>query len=116
VLLAFPAAVLTAMAFAVPAAAWAVTLSGIEAVVRLYKWVVMPFYLFSGTFFPISQLPSELRPIVYVTPLWHGVDLCRTLSLGTATWLASLGHVAYLVALGAIGYWFARRTYWRSLR
>jgi lipooligosaccharide transport system permease protein len=116
VLLAFPAAVLTAMAFAVPAAAWAVTLSGIEAVVRLYKWVVMPFYLFSGTFFPVSQLPAELRPIVYVTPLWHGVDLCRTLSLGTATWRASLGHVAYLVALGGLGYWFARRTYWRSLR
>jgi Nod factor-specific ABC transporter NodJ protein len=115
VVLAFPAAVLTAMAFATPAAAWAVTLSGVDAVARIYKWVVMPLYLFSGTFFPISQLPEALRPIVYVTPLWHGVDLCRSLSLGTASWLGSLGHVLYLVVLGLVGYFFARRTYRRHL-
>ncbi len=46
---------------------------------------MIPLFLFSGTFFPVSQLPALLQPLAYVTPLWHGVDLCRTLALGTAT-------------------------------
>lgn len=115
VLLALPAATLTAMAFALPAAAWAVTLSDVEPVGRIYKWVVMPLYLFSGTFFAVTQLPGALRPVVYLTPLWHGVDLCRSLSLGTATWAGSLGHVAYLTAMLAAGYLLARRNYRRHL-
>ena len=44
----------------------------------------MPLMLFSGTFFPLSQLPGWLRAVAYVTPLWHGVALCRAFSLGTA--------------------------------
>jgi ABC-type polysaccharide/polyol phosphate export permease len=115
VVLALPAAVLTGMAFALPAAAWAITLPDPGPVGRLYKWVVMPLYLFSGTFFAIEQLPHALRPIVYVTPLWHGVDLCRTLSLGTATWGRSLLHVGYLVVMAALGYLLARRTFRRHL-
>ena len=43
----------------------------------------MPLFLFSGTFFPISQLPDWLQPVAWVTPLWHGVELCRALALGT---------------------------------
>jgi ABC-type polysaccharide/polyol phosphate export permease len=115
VALTLPAATLTAMAFALPSAAWAVTLTDVGPVMGIFKWVVMPLYLFSGTFFAVEQLPEALRPIVYVTPLWHGVDLCRTLSLGTATWPASLGHLAYLMALAGAGYLVARRNYRRNL-
>jgi lipooligosaccharide transport system permease protein len=113
--LALPAATLTGMAFALPAAAWAVTLTDVGPVAGIFKWVVMPLYLFSGTFFAVGQLPAALRPVVYVTPLWHGVDLCRTLSLGTATWPVALGHVAYLAALGGVGYLLCRRNYRRHL-
>lgn len=115
VALTLPAATLTGVAFALPAAAWAVTLTNSDPVAGIFKWVVMPLYLFSGTFFAVEQLPEVLRPVVYVTPLWHGVDLCRTLSLGTATWPTSLGHLAYLVALAVVGYLLCRRNYRRHL-
>jgi lipooligosaccharide transport system permease protein len=115
VLLTLPAAALTAMAFAVPSAAWAVTLTDIRPVNGIFKWVVMPLYLFSGTFFAVEQLPAMVRPIVYATPLWHGVDLCRSLSLGTATWPLALVHVGYLACLCGVGYLAARRMYRRHL-
>lgn len=115
VLLALPAALLTGVAFAAPVSAWAVTLDGPGRVGDLFKWVVMPLYLFSGTFFAIEQLPAWLRMVAYLTPLWHGVDLCRTLSLGTATWTGSAIHVGYLLALTAVGLILARRTFRRHL-
>ena len=46
---------------------------------------LIPLFLFSGVFFPISQLPAGLRVIAYLSPLWHGVDLCRRLTLGQLT-------------------------------
>jgi lipooligosaccharide transport system permease protein len=115
VALTLPAATLVGLAFALPSAAWAVTLTDVGPVNGIFKWVVMPLYLFSGTFFAVEQLPGALRPVVWATPLWHGVDLCRSLSLGTATWPTSLGHVAYLAALAGAGYLVARRNYRRNL-
>ena len=115
VLLCLPAATLTGLAFATPVAAWAVTLDGPDRAGQLFKWVVMPLYLFSGTFFAIEQLPGWLQALVHLTPLWHGVDLCRTLSLGTATWSTSAVHVAYLLALAGGGLALARRTFARQL-
>jgi ABC-type polysaccharide/polyol phosphate export permease len=109
------AAILTALAFATPVMAWAVTLPNPRPVNAAFKWVVMPLYLFSGTFFAVEQLPEWLRWLAYVTPLWHGVELCRTLSLGTATWAGSAVHLAYLVVLTVVGLLIARRTYRRYL-
>jgi lipooligosaccharide transport system permease protein len=71
--------------------------------------------LFSGTFFPVSRLPGWLRPVAYATPLWHGVALCRSLSLGDVTAGSAAIHVAYLTAMAAIGLWFGARTYRRRL-
>jgi ABC-type polysaccharide/polyol phosphate export permease len=115
VVLALPAALLTGLAFATPVTAWAITVDDPGRVGNLFKWVVMPLYLFSGTFFAIEQLPSWLRVLAYATPLWHGVDLCRSLSLGTATWFTSGVHVAYLLALTVVGLVVARHTYRRYL-
>jgi lipooligosaccharide transport system permease protein len=69
----------------------------------LFRFVVMPLYMFSGTFFSPSQLPASLRSIVAATPLYHGVQLCRELSLGTATTGSTIEHAGYLVALTALG-------------
>jgi Nod factor-specific ABC transporter NodJ protein len=110
-----PAGTLLGMAFATPVSAWAATLDSPRRVAGVFKWVVMPLYLFSGTFFPVSQLPGVLRAVAYATPLWHGVDLCRTLCLGTATWPRTLGHVAYLLAVAVVGALLAARTYRRRL-
>jgi lipooligosaccharide transport system permease protein len=81
----------------------------------LFRFGIIPLFLFSGTFFPISQLPAYIRPLAYVTPLWHGVALCRSLSLGTAQLGASAGHVAYLAAVTALGVLVGNRTYRRRL-
>jgi Nod factor-specific ABC transporter NodJ protein len=115
VILTIPAATLTGLAFATPTAAFAATVSSPRVVNNLFKWVVMPLYLFSGTFFPVTQLPLGLRALAYATPLWHGVDLCRTLSLGTATWGGCAVHIVYLSAVVAIGVFVARHTYRRRL-
>ncbi|HEY0871808.1 MAG TPA: ABC transporter permease [Acidothermaceae bacterium] len=115
VILTVPAATLTGLAFATPTAAFAATVSSPKVVGNLFKWVVMPLYLFSGTFFPVSQLPLALRALAYATPVWHGVDLCRTPSLGTATWGRCAVDVGYLVAVTALGVVWARYTYRRRL-
>ena len=58
-------------------------------------------FLFSGTFFPISQLPDWLQPVAWVTPLWHGVELCRDLALGEPRrWPARSVHVAVPASRG----------------
>ncbi len=112
--LALPAGVLTGMAFAAPIAAFAATLDKDAAISTLYRFAIIPLFLFSGTFFPISQLPTWLEAVAYVTPLYHGVALCRDLTLGQVHW-ADLGHVAYLCACVAVGYAAARRTFTKRL-
>jgi lipooligosaccharide transport system permease protein len=113
--LAWPAATLTGLAFAAPIAAWAVLLKTESAFAYLFRFALMPLMLFSGTFFPLSQLPGWLRAVAYATPLWHGVALCRGLSLGHLSPLGALGHVAYLAVLAAAGIWAGARTYRRRL-
>ena len=115
VLLALPAAVLTGLAFAAPIAAWAITLKNEMPFAVVFRFGMIPLMLFSGTFFPLSQLPAWLRPLAYATPLWHGVALCRGLSLGRLDWAGFAGHVIYLGALAGIGIWAGTRTYRRRL-
>lgn len=106
-----PAGLLTGVAFAAPVVAFAATRETDSGFSALFRFVVMPLFLFSGTFFPLTQLPSGVRPIAYATPLWHGVDLCRTLALGTEHAWPTIGHVAYLGAMAVIGTLLAVRTY-----
>jgi lipooligosaccharide transport system permease protein len=115
VLLALPVAVLTGMAFAVPIAAYAATRDGDAAFAALFRFVVVPMFLFSGTFFPVTQLPKGLRVVAYLTPLWHGVDLCRALALGDAGFARAIGHVAYLLVFVVAGLVWARHTFTKRL-
>ena len=110
-----PIALLVALAFAIPAAAWSVTVTRRSQLSAVFRFVVLPLYMFSGTFFPIEQLPVWIRPVAWATPLWHGVDLCRTVALGTATLPGTLVHTAYLSAMAVIGLFLARRSYRRTL-
>jgi lipooligosaccharide transport system permease protein len=97
-LLALPVAVLTGMAFSAPVVAFAASRETDSGFAALNRFAVIPMFLFSGVFFPVSQLPPVLEGIAYLTPLWHGVDLCRALTLGTATPGRAVLHVAYLGA------------------
>jgi len=115
VILALPAAILTGLAFAAPIAAWAVTLKQEMVFNYLFRFGMVPLMLFSGTFFPVSQLPSWLRPVAYATPLWHGVELCRSLSLGSVPAGSTVINVAYLAVLASIGIVAGSWTYRRRL-
>jgi lipooligosaccharide transport system permease protein len=114
-LFAVPAAVLSGMAMSAPICAWAATRENDYAMATVWRFVIMPMFLFSGTFFPVSQLPSGIRPIAYVTPLWHGGDLCRSLALGTAELGPVVVHVVYLGVLFAVGYVVCCVTFRRRL-
>ena len=108
--LAWPVVVLVGLAFAAPVSAlsaWAEN----EIFNTLFRFAITPMFLFSATFFPVTRLPQGLRELAYVTPLWHGVDLVRHLTLGTATLGLSLLHVAYLALWFLAGVALARRAY-----
>ena len=96
VIAAIPVAVLTGMALATPLAAFTATRETDQPLIAAFRFLIVPMFLFSGTFFPVTQLPGWIRPLAYATPLWHGVALCRSLSLGNASVGAGFGHVAYL--------------------
>ncbi|HEY8471519.1 MAG TPA: ABC transporter permease [Natronosporangium sp.] len=65
-------------------------------------------FLFSGTFVPVDTYPAALQWLVYVTPLYHGVELIRSITVGLVGWSA-LWHVGYLLALIAGGLTIASR-------
>jgi lipooligosaccharide transport system permease protein len=114
--LAPPAAVLTGMAFAAPVAAFAITQDRDLGFAALSRFAIVPMFLFSGTVFPIEELPRALELIAYVTPLWHGVDLARELSLGEAAVGPALLHVGYLALWVLTGTAVALITFRRRLR
>jgi lipooligosaccharide transport system permease protein len=112
ILLAIPSAVLTGMAFAAPIAAFSATQRTPEKFNAVFRFGITPLFLFSGTFFPISNLPAQLQPIAWLSPLWHGVELSRGLALGTigADPVRAVAHVAVLAAVFVAGSWWAFRT------
>lgn len=115
VVAAWPVAVLTGLAFATPVEAFAITQNKDQNFAMLFRFGMIPMFLFSGTFFPVSQLPAWIRPVAYATPLWHGVALCRELSLGTADLIGALGHTGYLLVFVLAGLIVGQRTYRRRL-
>jgi lipooligosaccharide transport system permease protein len=116
VLAAIPAAVLTGLAFAAPIVAYAATLKAGGTFNQIFRFGITPMFLFSGTFFPVSQLPAPLQPVAAATPLFHGVELVRGLALGTIGGWQWTVHVAYLVSFVAAGTAIALRTFERKLR
>jgi lipooligosaccharide transport system permease protein len=112
---ALPVAVLTGLAFAAPMEAYVMTCKKDTSFTMIFRFGIIPLFLFSGTFFPVSQLPTLVRPLAYATPLWHGVALCRSLALGTPQPGAAAEHVGYLLAIAAIGIFFGKKTYARRL-
>ena len=116
VLLALPAAILTGMAFAAPVTAYTAIAKDETRLAGVFRFVILPMFLFSGTFFPVDQLPGWLQPIAYATPLWHGVELCRSSAIGFETTLNPMVHLAYLGLWASVGWWFARRNLARRLQ
>lgn len=113
---ALPAAVLTGMAVAAPIVAYSSTIeSEGQQFNAIFRFVIIPMMMFSGTFFPVEQLPAWVQPLVWLTPLWHGTELSRGLAFGGADALPLLGHTAFLLALIAVGAYLCTRTFTRRL-
>jgi lipooligosaccharide transport system permease protein len=102
-LLAVAPAVLTGMAFAGVITAYASTLEDGQGLTAIMRFGIVPMFLFSGTFFPISQLPGFLQPVAAATPLWHGVELTRSAVLGLTPAWSPLVHAAYLLLWAGVG-------------
>jgi len=100
-ILALPAAILIGFAFAG---------AGMAATTFLRTWqdmdmvqlVILPLFLFSATFYPLDTYPDAVRLLVQLTPLYHGVDLIRSLTTGIVG-PGMLVHVAYLTVMGLVG-------------
>jgi lipooligosaccharide transport system permease protein len=77
----------------------------------LFRFVLVPMTLFSGSFFPITQMPLAIRWLAWISPLWSGNELARGAALGGLEFWPAVGHLTYLVALLVIGAVVARRCY-----
>jgi lipooligosaccharide transport system permease protein len=113
-LLALPAATLIAFAFAALGVA-ATTFMRHSEDSRLVQLALLPLFLFSTTFYPLSEYSPELQIVVQVTPLYQGIELLRPLTTGTVG-IGLLGHLAYLAAMAAISLSLATRRLERRLR
>jgi lipooligosaccharide transport system permease protein len=100
-ILALPAAVLIGFAFAGAGMA-ATTFMRTWQDMDMVQLVILPLFLFSATFYPLDTYPDAVRLLVQLTPLYHGVDLIRSLTTGIVSPVI-LVHVAYLAIMGLIG-------------
>jgi lipooligosaccharide transport system permease protein len=112
-LLAVPAALLVGAAFAALGLS-AVTLMRSWADLAFIQLLTLPMFLFSATFVPLDEYPKAVQWVLPVTPLYHGVDLLRKLTLGNVGWDVLI-HVAYLLGVLALGVWFTARRLERKL-
>lgn len=110
-------ATLTCLAVAAPLIAYTATLTNDTGqLAMIQRFVIMPMFLFSATFFPLTQLPAYLQWIGWVSPLWHGSQLARVLSYGMAEPLwVSIGHVVMLLAFVVVGAVLGHRVFVRRL-
>ena len=106
-LLALPAIVLIAFGFASLG-------MGVTSYLKSFQqmdWipvVLLPMFLLSSTFFPITVYPEGVQWVIQALPLWHGIELVRGLTTGVLT-VAMLGHVAYYLVMIAVGLIFTTR-------
>jgi lipooligosaccharide transport system permease protein len=112
---------LTGVAFTTAITAWTLNQEDDRSLSSLFRFGIVPLFLFSGTFFPISQLPSWLEPVAYATPLFHGVELARKVALPgigppVVTDMPAWVNLVYLLVMTGLGIYFSIRSLDRRLR
>ena len=108
--------VLFTVAVAAPVSAWSTWVDEDRSFPVIMRLGVLPLFLFSGTFFPTSNLPDWIRPIVPASPLYHAVELMRAATTGRSPGVPALAvHVVVLVAFAVGGWLVAGRTFDRRL-
>lgn len=107
VLLAWPVLTLVGLGFAGMFFAYTATIKSEDGFAIIFRLLVLPLFLFSGAFFPLSNLSAPLEWLGRLTPLWHGVDLTRMLVLDDVRPGPALVHLTYLVVLAVVGWGLA---------
>ena len=101
-LLALPATILIGLAFAAVGMACTSFMRSWQDF-EFVQLAILPMFLFSTTFFPLSVYPRPLQLVVQATPLYHGIELVRPLTTGAGVGLGLIGHAFYFVALAVLG-------------
>ncbi|CAB4649239.1 unannotated protein [freshwater metagenome] len=106
-ILAIPAAVLIAFGFASFGMAVTSYMKSFQQL-EIVNVVLLPMFLFSGSFYPLDVFPEWLQTVIRIFPLAHAIDLVRGLTLGNISW-ALAGHAMYFVVMIVIGLFFTTR-------
>lgn len=112
---AIAAAGLCAAAFAAPLTAFSATQETDQRFPVIMRLGILPLFLISGTFFPVSQLPGVIQPLTWLSPLWHAVVLSRGATTGSLGLASAVVHTAVLIGCAAAGWFWGMRTFTRRL-
>jgi lipooligosaccharide transport system permease protein len=106
-------ATLAALSFGLPLMAYSASITEDKGQFALVmRFIVMPLFLFSGTFFPLDTLPLAVRWIGWISPIWHGTELGRVFTYGyQEPPLLTVLHVLVLVGLAVAGWFLTRRQF-----
>lgn len=106
---------LVAVAAAAPTVAFSASITNEDYFILLSRFLVLPAALFSGVYFPVDNLPVVIRPLAYLSPLWHGVELIRAAAWrNDAAWPPTV-HIGYLALFAVVGFLVAHRVFHRRL-
>jgi lipooligosaccharide transport system permease protein len=113
--LAIPFTILIGLAFSSCLIAFTATQKNDVGFSAVFRFIINPLFLFSGTFFPLTNLPEPLLVIAWATPLYHGVQLVRGSILGTLEPLPAVLNLTYLLVMFGIGAFLAERNLTRRM-
>lgn len=100
-ILAIPASLLIAFGFASVGMAITSYFSTFQQM-DFINIVMLPLFLFSGSFYPLTVYPGYLQGILKCSPLWQGIAMVRDFTLGSVSW-GIMWHVLYFAVMVGIG-------------
>ncbi|WP_404431665.1 ABC transporter permease [Microbacterium lacus] len=115
--LTIPIGLLAGLAFGIPYMAYAASITEDKGQIALVqRFIFMPMFLFSGTFYPLATLPLWLQWIGWVSPLWHASELGRMVTYGKPIepFMVAI-HLGYLLVLSVVAFVIGRRFFRRRL-
>ncbi|MBT2555063.1 ABC transporter permease [Arthrobacter sp. ISL-5] len=106
-------ATLAGLSFGLPLMAYAASIKEDKGqFAMVMRFIVMPLFLFSGTFFPLDTLPVVVRWIGWISPIWHGTELGRVMTYGyEESPVLTIVHVVFLLGLAWLGWVLTKRQF-----
>jgi lipooligosaccharide transport system permease protein len=106
-------ATLAGLSFGLPLMAYSASIKEDKGqFAMVMRFIVMPLFLFSGTFFPLETLPLAVRWIGWISPIWHGTELGRVFSYGyVEPPLLTIFHIVFLIGLAVVGWVLTKRQF-----